>query len=133
MSSLEFPQVPSQIDTGRALLGDWQAAQPTNFFTADRSLQRVLEFHWGEEKYRQHAAQLYQFGRQAATVVDAAARESNLDANLPRLERHDRLGRRVEEVVFHPTYHTAGRAIYGSGMMSVYAEPGNNLLSLALF
>jgi alkylation response protein AidB-like acyl-CoA dehydrogenase len=52
---------------------------------------------------------------------------------LPRLDRYDGIGQRIEDVTFHPSYHEAGRAIYGSGVMSVYEEPGNNLLSLALF
>jgi acyl-CoA dehydrogenase len=123
----------SNITLGRNFLVDWEGAQPNNFYTADTNLQRSLEFHWGEEGYRRHLPRLYQFGRVAATEVNEAARISNLDANLPRLERFDGVGRRIEEVVFHPSYHEAGRGIYGSGMMSVYGEPGNNLLSLALF
>jgi acyl-CoA dehydrogenase len=124
---------PATIAGGRERLEDWLAAQPDNFFTADRNLQRTLAFHWGAVEYGRHAPRLYRFGREAATVVDGAAQISNLDANLPRLERFDPLGNRLEEVVFHPSYHEAGRAIYGSGMMSVYAEPAQNLLSLALF
>lgn len=123
----------SNIVLGRNYLADWEGAQPNNFFTADNNLQRVLEFHWGEDVYRSHVPRLYQFGRAAATVVDEAARISNEDANLPRLERFDAVGRRSEEVVFHPSYHEAGREIYGSGMMSVYGAPASNLLSLALF
>lgn len=123
----------SNITLGRNFLADWEAAQPNNFYTADTNLQRTLEFHWGEETYRRHVPRLYQFGRIAATEINEAARISNLDANLPRLERFDAVGRRVEEVIFHPSYHEAGRGIYGSGMMSVYGEPANNLLSLALF
>jgi acyl-CoA dehydrogenase len=121
------------IEAGRERLDDWLAAQPDNFFTVDRNLQRTLEFYWREAEYGRHAPRLYRFGRDAATVIDTAARISNLDTNLPRLERYDSVGNRLEEVVFHPSHHEAGRAIYGSGMMSVYAEPGHNLLSLALF
>jgi acyl-CoA dehydrogenase len=118
---------------GRDHLADWQAAQPNNFFTVDRNLQRTLEFHWGEAEYGRHAAPLYRFGQATATLIDQATRVANQDANLPRLERFDSLGNRIEEVVFHPSHHEAGRAVYGSGMMSVYAEPGHNLLSLAYF
>lgn len=123
----------SAIENGRSRLAAWEAAQPDNFFTIDPILQHTLEFHWGAEEYEQHLAHLSEFGHVAATVVDVAARTSNLDPNLPRLDRFDNVGQRREEVAFHPTYHQAGRHIYGSGMMSVYGEPGNNLLSLALF
>lgn len=124
---------PEPIASGRRRLEEWQDALPDNFFVSDRNLQRLLEFHWGKKRYRQHLLQLLKFGEESATIIDEAARTSNLDENLPRLERYDRIGRRTEGVAYHPSYHEAGRAIYGSGVMSVYEEPGNNLLSLALF
>ncbi len=124
---------PSAIDSGREILANWLNAQPDNFFTADRNLQRILEFYWGEERYKGHIGRLYQFGRESATIINEAARISNLTENLPRLELYDGIGRYTGDVAFHPSYHQAGRAIYGSGVMSVLAEPGNNLLSLALF
>ena len=121
------------IDSTRRRLEEWQAAQPGNFFVADRHLQRLLEFYWGEETYRERLPRLLDFGRASATVVDLAARISNTTENLPRLRHYDWVGRGVSEVDYHPSYHEAGRAIYASGVMSVYAEAGNNLLSLALF
>lgn len=121
------------IDTGRAALTDWDRAQPDNFFVADRNLQRTLAFYWGEELYRAEAGRLYRFGQAVSTTVDRAVRIANLEGNLPRLEGYDGFGRRVDRVVFHPEHHEAGRIIYGSGVMSVLARPGQNLLSLALF
>lgn len=124
---------PEPIASGRRRLEDWRNALSDNFFVSDRNLQRLLEFHWGRDRYREHLPRLLKFGGEAATIVDEAVRVSNLDENLPRLQRFDAIGRRVEDVAYHPSYHEAGRAIYGSGVMSVYEEPGNNLLSLALF
>ena len=106
---------------------------PDNFFVADRNLQRLLEFYWGQDGYHEHLPRLYDFGRLSATIVDLAARLSNDVENLPRLHNYDGLGNRLAQVDYHPAYHEAGRAIYNSGVISVYAEPGNNLLSLALF
>ncbi len=126
-------QEAEPIASGRRRLEEWQDALSDNFFVSDRNLQRLLEFHWGKERYREHLLQLLNFGGESATIVDEAARISNLDENLPRLKRYDGVGRRIEEVAYHPSYHEAGRAIYGSGVMSVLEEPGNNLLSLALF
>ncbi len=140
MSQLEFTTVSepaansqSEIELGRNLLADWEAAQPDNFFAVDVGFQRSLEFLWGREAYSQAAPSLYHFGRQLASETDALVREGNLDLNLPRLDRFDALGGRVEEVVFHPSYHDVGRTIYGSGMLADYAQAGNNLLSLAKF
>lgn len=126
-------ETPPAISTGRDILAGWQEAQPDNFFTADRNLQRILEFYWGAEHYKAHIGRLYRFGHICATTVDQAARISNETANLPRLDLYDGIGRYTGEVAFHPSYHDAGRAIYASGVMSVLGEPGNNLLSLALF
>ncbi len=119
-------------EIGRRLLDDWQSSRSDNFFVSDRNLQRLLEFHWGEEAYAEHLPRLYEFGRVVADVDDLV-RTANRDENLPRLDRYDGVGHRIEEVAFHPAHHEAGRAIYGSGVMSVYEEPGSNLLSLALF
>ena len=121
------------IETGRTLLEGWRESQPDNFFVADRNLHRLLTFYWGEEAYRERLPRLYRFGAVSATVVDRAARTVNEDENLPRLDRYNGIGERIEAVDFHPAHHEAGRAIYGSGVMAVHEEPGNNLLSLALF
>lgn len=130
----ERPEVAaSAIASGRDSLADWQSAQPSNFFTADPHLQRTLEYHWEAIKYQTHEPRLAEFGGQAATVIDRLVRSSNLDPNLPRLDRYSSIGERTEDVAFHLDYHEAGRCIYGSGMLSLYAQPGNNLLSLALF
>jgi acyl-CoA dehydrogenase len=127
------PAEPTAVDIGRSSLADWETAQPDNFFTVDLSLQRSLEYHWGEESYRRHARRLYDFGRVAATEVDPLARLVNRDEHLPRLERFNGRGERIEGVIFHPDHHQIGRLIYGSGLMSVYEQPGHNLLAMALF
>ena len=122
----------SANEIGRRLLDDWHSSRPDNFFVTDRNLQRLLEFHWGEGRYAEHLPRLYGFGRVVAEIDDLV-RTANRDENLPRLNRYDAVGQRIEGVDFHPAHHEAGRAIYGSGVMSVYEETGNNLLSLALF
>lgn len=125
--------LPEPIASGRRRLEEWRDALPDNFFVADRNLQRLLEFYWGQDTYREHLPRLLRFGGVSATVVDTAAKTSNLDENLPRLARYDAIGQRTEDVDYHPSYHAAGRAIYGSGVMSVLADAGQNLLSLSLF
>jgi alkylation response protein AidB-like acyl-CoA dehydrogenase len=118
---------------GREQLKGWLASKPDNFFAYDVGFQRSLEFLWGREDYRQYAGQLYQFGEVLANVVDDAAQEANLEQNLPSLKRYDGVGERISELVYHPSHHVVGRNLFGSGILSAYEEPGNNLLSLSLF
>jgi hypothetical protein len=129
LSKGELPAVA----IGRSAMADWERAQPDNFYDSDRHLQNILEYYWGAEQLQAHAAQLSKFGREAATVVDQAARRANLTENLPRLDRYSAIGERTEDVAHSADHHLAGQYIYGSGAMAAYAEPGQNLLALALF
>ncbi len=117
---------------GRDALLAWQQAQPSNAYTSDPYFRRVLLHHAGP-KIDRIEADLIRFGEEVAGPVDAAVRENNLHSNLPRLERYSPVGVRTEEIVHHPTYHEAGRSIYGSGVMEAYAEPANHLGALARF
>lgn len=123
----------SAIERGRARLLDFEKLQPGNFWRADAHAQRVLRRRAGEERFREWEEGLDRFGAACAGPVNAAVIASNLPHNLPRLERYSPYGERVEAIEFHPSYHEAGRAIYGSGVMSVLGVPGNNLHAFALF
>jgi acyl-CoA dehydrogenase len=132
-TELDIKALNDPTAQGRAHLAAWEHAQPENFFITDQHLRAILELYWGVEKLREHEARLTRFGYEAATVVDAAVRRANEAHNLPRLERFNAVGERIEEVVHSADHHLAGRYIYGSGAMSVYTKPGNNLLAQALF
>jgi alkylation response protein AidB-like acyl-CoA dehydrogenase len=121
------------VARGRADLAEWDRAQAVNFYETDLHLRSVLEFYWGADRLRAHAERLSKFGDEAAMIVDPAVRRANLAENLPRLDRYSATGERIEDVAHSADHHLAGRCIYGSGAMSVYAEPENNLLALALF
>lgn len=123
----------SEADLGRESLAAWKESQPDNFFAYDLGFQRSLEFLWGRDTYKQHAGRLFRFGSLLASTVDGLVEEASRDQNQPRLERYDPIGERIERVIYHPAHHDAGRMIFDSGMMSVFAEPGNNLLALAMF
>lgn len=121
------------VARGRDDLAEWERAQPVNFYETDRHLQSILEFYWGADCLRTRSAMLSKFGDEASTIVDGAAQRANLAENLPRLDRYSAIGERAEDVTHSADHHLAGKYIYGSGAMSVYAEPENNLLALALF
>lgn len=117
-------------DAARADLRAWQAARPQNAFDADAHLQRVIEHHLGAAAFDRERAGFSRFGAECATILDDWVRETNRDEHLPRLRRYDAIGNRTEEVVFHPRYFDIGERVYRTGVMSRYAEPGNELAQL---
>ncbi len=119
-------------ERGRADLLAFDAQLPDNHWTADEHARRVVR-HWAGAVADEWEPGLEAFGHECATVVDVAVRQNNLGHNLPVLDRFDGYGGRAEAVEHHPSFHIAGRAIYGSGVMKVLGERGSNSHSLALF
>lgn len=122
----------TEIERGRAALLAWDAQKPTNFFSWDGNLSRVLALRLGKERFQEEKPRLGSAGEAVATRLRHLAVETNHDPNLPRLERFDGLGVRSERVVFHPSYHEAGRLIWQTGVLSDYQKPGNETLQMAL-
>ncbi|MCC6215948.1 MAG: acyl-CoA dehydrogenase family protein [Polyangiaceae bacterium] len=120
-------------EQGRAALLEWRARQPTNWYTSDPDLALTMRARLGPERYEAERPRLVAAGEMVATRLLPLAELTNQDENLPRLERWSGLGQRVEEVVFHPAYHEAGRLIWETGVIADYAEPGRETLQLALF
>lgn len=115
-------------DRGRIDLEAWRAGQPKNFYDADPLLQ-CLAPHDALRVVRMRA-----FGMVAAGALDAAVVENNLAGHLPAIENHDAIGRSVERIAHHPSYHRAGNLIYGSGIMTAYAEiPSPHRFILSMF
>ena len=115
----------------RQVLAAWRAGRPDNYLQADLNIQRVLRLYLGNA-YAEHEPMLSQAASLAATRMDRLAIDSNRDENLPRLERFDAIGERREDIVFHPAYHELGACVWGTGVLSVLREPGNEVLSGAL-
>lgn len=122
----------TETEHGRERLVEFGRGQPENYWRADPHARGVVG-RWAGERMREWESGIDAFGAACAGAIDRAVREANLTANLPRLERWSDFGERMEEVAFHPSHHEAGRLIYGSGVMSVLGEWGNNLRSMTLF
>lgn len=134
MSASDEDYDPSDaFEQGRADLAAWEEEQPDNYFETDPHLQNILACYWGADRMQTHFEQLSDFGNVAATVIDLLVRTSNQPENLPKLERFTPIGDRVDTVRHSLEHFLAGQQIYGSGAMSAYEEPDNNLLALALF
>jgi alkylation response protein AidB-like acyl-CoA dehydrogenase len=112
----------------RAAFAGWRALAGTNWTADDPHLASLLRHHGHSDE----AAALHAFGGVAATAIDAWAMQTNRDEHLPILRRWDGHGNRIEAVDFHPDYHAIGRAVYASGVMSRYQEPGREFGTLGL-
>jgi alkylation response protein AidB-like acyl-CoA dehydrogenase len=115
-------------DSAREDLDRWREQTSGNYYASDGYIRRLLHCHLGP-RWAEADGLLRAVSDQAGLRLDAYARESNRDENLPRLRRHDSLGRAVEEVVSHPSYHEAGRVFWSSGVLAALARPGNEVLS----
>jgi acyl-CoA dehydrogenase len=118
-------------DVARDDLRAFLAARPSNFFEADDFLKEALAHHLGAARFAREAPALARFGEEAAGPIDALARESNRDENLPRLRRWDGIGPKRDEVIFHPAYDEIGQRVYRTGVIARYATPGEELVQLA--
>jgi len=118
---------------GREALEAWDEAKPDNAFEADPHFRRLIELYGDRTKHADLPEALREFGAEVAGPVDALARENDLRGNHPELNRYTDYGTRIEEIDHHPSYHEAGRYIYGSGLMAAYADHPNALGVLSRF
>jgi alkylation response protein AidB-like acyl-CoA dehydrogenase len=111
----------------RTDLEAWHAAAWRNGFDTDPFLRQLLERYLGA-RFGQLEDRFRQVAEAAGAELDALVSEANRDENLPCLRRHDSLGRPIEAVVHHPAGHAVGELFWSSGVLSVLAEPGNEVL-----
>lgn len=113
--------------TARAAFAAWRNAL-TSWWDDDPHLASLVRHHG----FGTAEGDLRAFAALCAGPIDRWAIETNRDEHLPQLRRWDGHGNRIESVVFHPDYHQIGRAVYRTGIMSRYAEPGREIETLAL-
>ncbi|RMD83392.1 MAG: acyl-CoA dehydrogenase [Candidatus Dadabacteria bacterium] len=118
---------------GRLALQRWKREKPDNFYHADPNLAATIRLLAGDSALARIEERLAAFGAEVATVVDRLADEYERIENLPALRRYSPIGERTEEIVFHPSYHEAGRRIWASGILACRAEPGTAIEQAALF
>ena len=130
---MRLPKIQKTFDGLRAEMDSWNLRRPKNFFESDANFKSSLKFWFSPPDFSKNEALLKTTGKKAGTNLNLWAIETNRDENLPKLRRFDANGNRIEGIDFHPLYHDMGRAIYGSGIMALFKEPGQDLLQLSLF
>ncbi|MQA94973.1 MAG: DNA alkylation response protein [Streptosporangiales bacterium] len=87
----------------------YQGAAGLNWYTADPTLRNLMRRHLSAEQLTWATPYLERAGAlMGGTIEDCAART---DRDPPRLERYDRWGRDVSEVVMPESFHTARREL----------------------
>jgi putative acyl-CoA dehydrogenase len=82
-----------------------------NLFDTNRPLRDALKFNAPALQ----TTQLHELGATLGSAgMQAHARLANI--HTPELHTHDRFGRRIDEVEFHPSYHTLMTAAVGAGL-----------------
>ncbi|HAL05831.1 MAG TPA: DNA alkylation response protein, partial [Brevundimonas sp.] len=103
--------------------------EDVDLFTGDRALHDAVR-HWGGGG---HVERLTDLGRRcgSAEVIDWGVQANRVT---PVLDTHDRYGRRIDEVTFHPAYHQLMDLGLGAGIAASAWDgtPNGHLLHAAI-
>lgn len=93
----------------------YQGAAGRNWWKCDPTLRLLMRRHLGEG-FAWAEPHLDRLGEVTGGLVAACAEET--DRNPPRLEKYDKWGRDVSQVVMPPSFHTARRALMDNNFTS---------------
>ncbi|MFG3549490.1 acyl-CoA dehydrogenase family protein [Streptomyces sp. NPDC047725] len=101
-------------------------------FSTDRALVSAVERHLAPEVREEALAELTGLGRScgSAQVLEWGAQAND---NPPVLRTHDRYGRRVDEVDFHPAWHRLLGKGASAGLTAAWTRPGGHVRRAAGF
>jgi len=101
---------------GRNNMVKWVNLREQNAYTRNGNFQHSMRFYLGDA-FGRVDADLTEFGALVPTALDVAVTENDYRFNNPRIDPYDFIGNRVDRVVHHPDYTTAGDMIYGTGLV----------------
>ncbi|MFI6015837.1 acyl-CoA dehydrogenase family protein [Streptomyces sp. NPDC051243] len=101
-------------------------------YTSDRALTEAVERHLAPELLDEARIELAALGR---TCGSAQVQEWGVLANAhpPQLRTHDRYGRRIDEVEFHPSWHRLLGKGVAAGLTAAWVRPGGHVRRAAAF
>jgi alkylation response protein AidB-like acyl-CoA dehydrogenase len=109
---------------GRSQLTAWRESAPTNFYENSRKLDELLVQRVDSQKLLSLRDRLSNFGLTVASVIDPAVTRGESHRDLPRLNRYDGVGNRIDVVEFHPDREVAMAAVWDSGLLSSHLDAG---------
>lgn len=102
-------------------MSEQQPRTQPDWFSAEPALGRLLQRQLGQAAYARALPRLTEMGRRAAGDVARWAQEA--DWHGPRLVTHDREGRRIDEIAYHPSYRRLQEVAYGGGIVAATYDP----------
>ncbi|MGX1134043.1 putative acyl-CoA dehydrogenase [Streptomyces glaucescens] len=101
-------------------------------YSADRALTAAVARHIAPELIEDARSELSALGRTSGSVQ---AQEWGVLANEcpPRLRTHDRYGRRIDEVEYHPAWHRLLGKGVSAGLTAAWTRPGGHVRRAAAF
>ncbi|MFF8945094.1 acyl-CoA dehydrogenase family protein [Streptomyces sp. NPDC014864] len=101
-------------------------------FTTDRALAEAVGRHVGADLLDEVRGELSALGRAAgSTQLQEWGTQAN--ENPPRLRTHDRYGRRINEVEFHPAWHRLLGKGVSAGLTAAWDRPAGHVRRAAAF
>ncbi|SDP37133.1 putative acyl-CoA dehydrogenase [Streptomyces sp. cf386] len=101
-------------------------------YTSDRALTEAVARHLAPELLDEAQGELTAFGRTCGSAqVQDWGRLAN--EHPPRLRTHDRYGRRIDEVEFHPSWHRLLGKGVAAGLTAGWVRPGGHVRRAAAF
>jgi putative acyl-CoA dehydrogenase len=101
-------------------------------FTADRALTEAVERHTHPDLLDEARGELAALGR-ACGSAQLQEWGAQANENPPTLRTHDRYGRRVDEVDFHPAWHRLLGKGVAAGLTAAWSRPGGHVRRAAAF
>lgn len=108
---------------GRNNMREWVNLREENAYTKNGNFQHTMRYYLGDS-FGPINEQLTNFGAIVSTKLDEAVTENDLRFNNPRIDPYNSIGDRVDKVVHHPSYTTAGDYIYGTEVVRKLATSG---------
>ncbi len=91
-----------------------------NWYSSEKALVRIMKQRLGPA-YGKAEVRLSKMGERCAT--DVARWADIADHQGPRLRTHDREGRRIDEIEYHPAYRQMAEVGYGLGIVAATYDP----------
>ncbi len=118
---------------GREDLVAWVQGHPDNYYRESTNLTSLLELRAGTQRLVAMHERLDAFGAVVATTIEPAVLTMERHREFPALVAYDAVGRRVDQVEFHPDQRTASKATWDSGLLSCDGRDGGAFEQAALF